>query len=112
MKIAFTSKGPDWNSPMDPRFGRTDFILIFNKDSGEITADDNKDIRDSAHGAGPLASKKLIELGPDILITGNGPGSNASAVLEKSGIKIFIGAQNMTVKEAYEAWEKGLLASL
>ena len=38
MKIAFTTKGKDWNSEMDPRFGRTQFFLIYDdeKPSEEV----------------------------------------------------------------------------
>jgi predicted Fe-Mo cluster-binding NifX family protein len=43
------------------------------------------------------------------LITGNGPGSNTSAVLEKINIKIFIGATNMSAQEALEHYKKGWL---
>ena len=27
MKIAFTTKGTQWDSKIDPRFGRTDYLL-------------------------------------------------------------------------------------
>jgi predicted Fe-Mo cluster-binding NifX family protein len=43
------------------------------------------------------------------LITGNGPGGNAATVLEKTGIKILVGAGDMTAKEAYEAYQNGEL---
>jgi len=43
------------------------------------------------------------------LITGNGPGGNASVVLEKAGTKIYIGAGNMIVKEAYDAFKNNEL---
>jgi len=43
------------------------------------------------------------------LITGNGPGGNAATVLEKTGVKIFVGAGDMTVKEAYEFYKSSRL---
>ncbi len=33
MKIAFTAKGRDWDSMIDPRFGRTDYIVVYDEDS-------------------------------------------------------------------------------
>ena len=38
MKIIFTTKGTEWDSAMDPRFGRTEFFLIYDedKDTGEF----------------------------------------------------------------------------
>ena len=62
-----------------------------------------------AHGAGPQTAKKLFDLHPDVLITGNGPGGNAASVLQKASLEIFTGAGDMTVKEAYEAYKNGNL---
>ena len=105
MKIAFTTKGTKWESEMDPRFGRTEFILVYDDEKDEFTSFDNREIENEAHGAGPKTSQKLFEMGPQVLITGNGPGGNAATVLEKAGIEIYIGAGQMSVKEAYEAYK-------
>ncbi|MEZ5198932.1 MAG: NifB/NifX family molybdenum-iron cluster-binding protein [Bacteroidales bacterium] len=109
MKIAFTTKGTEWDSAMDPRFGRTEFFVIYDEDKDTLDYADNRDAGNEAHGAGPKAAQKLFEFNPDILITGNGPGGNAGAVLEKTGMKIFTGAGEMTVKEAYNAYKNGKL---
>ncbi len=109
MKIAFTTKGTEWDSMMDPRFGRTEFILIYDEEKDELTNFDNREIEGEAHGAGPKTAQKLFELNPDILITGNGPGGNAATVLEKAGMKIFTGAGEMTAKEAFEAYKNSSL---
>jgi len=109
MKIAFTTKGTSWDSMMDPRFGRTDFILVYNDENDEMTQFDNRSVSDVAHGAGPKTAQTLFELGPDILITGNGPGGNAADVIEKAGIKIYVGASEITVKEAFETFKDGSL---
>ncbi len=111
MKIAFTAKGTDWDSQMDPRFGRTEYILVYDDEKEIFEAFDNRDIENEAHGAGPKTSQKLFEMGPQVLITGNGPGGNAASVLEKAGISIFIGAGQMTVKEAFEAYKNNQLKS-
>ena len=109
MKIAFTTKGTTWDAAMDPRFGRTEYILVYDTETNELMSYDNRAIANEAHGAGPQTAQKLFEMNPDILITGNGPGGNAAAVLEKSGLKIYIGAGEMTVKDAYEAYKNGNL---
>ena len=109
MKIAFTTKGTEWDSAMDPRFGRTEYFLIYDDEKDELSNYDNRDSANDAHGAGPKTAQKLFELKPDILITGNGPGGNAAAVLQKTGVKIFTGAGEMTVKEAYEAFKSNSL---
>ena len=109
MKIAFTTKGIEWDSMIDPRFGRTEFIVIYDEEKNELTNFDNREIEGEAHGAGPKTAQKLFELQPDIIITGNGPGGNAAAVLGKSPVKIYTGAGQMTVKEAYDAYKSNSL---
>ena len=109
MKIAFTTKGTTWDSAMDPRFGRTEYFLIYDEEKDDLTGYDNRDAANDAHGAGPKTAQKLFEFRPDVLITGNGPGGNAAAVLEKTGIKIFTGAGGITAKEAYKAYKNGEL---
>lgn len=109
MKIAFTTKGTDWDSEMDPRFGRTEFILVYDDEKDEFTSFDNREIENEAHGAGPKTSQQLFEMGAQVLITGNGPGGNAATVLEKAGVKVFIGAGEMKIKEAYKAYQNNSL---
>ena len=94
---------------MDPRFGRAEFFLVYDEDSKELAFLDNSDIQEEAHGAGPKTAQRVFELSPEILITGNGPGGNAATVLEKAGIQIYIGAGQMTVKEAFEAYKNNKL---
>ena len=105
MKIAFTSKGTNWDSLIDPRFGRTEFLLVYDEEKDELIHFDNREIENEAHGAGPKTAQKLFELHADVLITGNGPGGNAAAVLEKTGLRIFIGAEDITVRAALDAYK-------
>jgi len=109
MKIAFTTNGLEWNSKMDPRFGRTEYILVYDEEKKEFTSFDNREIENEAHGAGPKTSQQLFEMGAQVLITGNGPGGNAATVLEKAGVITYVGAGEMTVKQAYEAYQNNQL---
>ena len=109
MKLIFTTQGADWESSMDPRFGRTQFFFVYDEESEKIQTYDNTAIENEAHGAGPKTAQKLSEFGAEVLITGNGPGGNASAVLEATGTEIYVGAGEMTVREAYDAYKKGVL---
>ena len=109
MKIAFTTKGTEWSSKMDARFGRTAFFIVYDEESGELIHFDNRSTENAAHGAGPKAAQKLYELKASILITGNGPGGNAGTVLDKIGIKSFVGAGEMTVQQAYDAYKNNEL---
>ena len=107
MIIVFTTNGKDWDSKMDARFGRAKYFVAYDEDTKELTALDNSDVENEAHGAGPKAAQKLAELKANILITGNGPGGNAATVLQKLGTECYIGAGEMTMKEAYDAYKKG-----
>ena len=109
MRIAFTTKGTDWNSKMDPRFGRTEYFIVYDEVNKNFETLDNRDSSKDAHGAGPKTAQKLFELKADVLITGNGPGGNAGVVLEKASTEVYIGAGKMTVKEAYEAYKNNIL---
>jgi predicted Fe-Mo cluster-binding NifX family protein len=109
MKLAFTSKGITWDSMMDPRFGRTEYILVYDDANDKFSHFENSAIKNEVHGAGPRTAQKVFDLQPDVLITGNGPGGNAAAVLKKMNMKIYIGAGEMSVKEAYNAYKKGIL---
>lgn len=109
MKIAFTSTGETWDSLIDPRFGRTEFILIYDEESEKLTSYDNRNIINMAHGAGPQTSQKLYDLAPDILITGNGPGGNAQSILSRMQLKIYVGAGGLTIRDAYNKFKNNQL---
>ena len=109
MKLAFTSKGNTWDSMMDPRFGRTSYLLIYDDEADKLSHYNNWAIKNEISGAGPRTAQKLFDLKPDVLITGNGPGENAAAVLKKMELKIFIGAGHMSVNEAFSAYKTGAL---
>ncbi|HAH59817.1 MAG: NifB/NifX family molybdenum-iron cluster-binding protein [Lentimicrobiaceae bacterium] len=109
MKIAFTAAGTNWDSMIDPRFGRTEYIVIHDENSEELIAIDNSAVKNEAHGAGTATSQRIFELKPDVLITGNGPGDTAAKALAHMKMKIFVGAQDMTLKQAYEKYKSGEL---
>lgn len=109
MKIAVTAKGGSWDSPVDARFGRADYLVFFTEGSDELEVIDNRDIQDVAHGAGPKTAQLLYDKAPNVLITGNGPGDNATAILKHLDIELYLGAADMTVREAYQAYKDNKL---
>jgi predicted Fe-Mo cluster-binding NifX family protein len=109
MKIVFSTKGNSWDSQMDPRFGRAEMFVTYDEDSDTLTSEENLETESMEHGAGLQTSKKVLDLNPDVIITGNGAGNKALAILEKSNVNMYIGAGDMTVKEAYEAYKNNKL---
>lgn len=109
MKIAFTAKGEDWDSLLDPRFGRTQYILVFDDEMEKLSMYDNREIEGVEHGAGPQTANLLFDINPDVLITGNGPGGNAAKVLEKIEVKIYLANSDLTIRKAYKSFKSNSL---
>lgn len=109
MKIAFTAKGNTWDSQVESRFGRAEYIFLYDESTEETQFIDNRDVIKIEHGAGLKTAQKLFEKSPNILITGNGPGGNALRILEKLNLKIFLIDKELTIREAYDAYKRGLL---
>lgn len=105
MKIVFTAKGAEWNSPMDERFGRMELLVIYDEESQTLQSVTNMETEAMEHGAGLQTSQKVLEYKPDVIITGNGAGRKALEILKRSNVKIYVGAGEMTLKEAYEAYK-------
>ena len=112
MKIAFTAAGKDWDAMIDPRFGRTEYIVVFDEATDKLSVIDNSSVKNEAHGAGTATSQKIFELNPDVLITGNGPGNNAAKALEQMEMKTFVGAQDLTLKQALVQYREGKLKGI
>ncbi len=109
MKIVFTAKGGDWSSQMDPRFGRMDMLVTYDEDSDKLEAITNNETEAMEHGAGLQTSKKVLDLNPDVIITGNGAGQKALEILKRSNVKMYTGAGDMTLKEVYDAYKNDKL---
>jgi len=109
MKIVFTTKGIEWNSPMDARFGRAEYLVVYDDKDGKLVSVSNNEVKSMQHGAGLQTSKKVLKLGAEVIITGNGAGEKALDILKSSEIKIFVGAGEMSVEDAYKAFKNNQL---
>jgi len=109
MKIVFTAKGGNWSSQIDERFGRCEMFVVYEEEKNTLQTISNEEVKDMGHGAGLQIAKKVLDLNPDIIITGNGAGEKALQILNKSTVKMYIGAGGMSLKEAYEAYKNNKL---
>ncbi|MCD6432990.1 MAG: dinitrogenase iron-molybdenum cofactor biosynthesis protein [Sulfurimonas sp.] len=105
MKIVFTAKGDNWDSQMDPRFGRMERLVTYDEATQTLQTASNSETESMEHGAGLQTAQKVLDLNPDVIITGNGAGQKALAILQRSNVKMYVGAGDMTIKEAYEAFK-------
>ena len=107
MKIAVTSKGPDLNDPVDPRFGRAAYILVVDSETFDFDVLDNKKNVNALKGAGIQAAGMVSDKGEKVLLTGF-CGPNAFKVLNAARIKVASDAK-CTVRDAVESFIQGKL---
>jgi len=110
MKVAVTSRGPEPDSEIDPRFGRAKYFIIFDRETDEVVALDNTQNLNALQGAGIQAARNVIDAGAKALITGN-VGPKAFATLKAGGVEVCLGADG-TVRDMVEQYEAGRLRSV
>jgi predicted Fe-Mo cluster-binding NifX family protein len=110
MKLVITSQGPNLADPVDPRFGRARYHILFDPDDGEFTALDNDQRVEAAQGAGVQAAQNVVARGAGVLLTGH-CGPKAYEVLCAAGVQVYSGIEG-TVLEAVQAWRQGNLELL
>ena len=107
MKIAVTSLGESLESPIDQRFGRARFFVLYDLENGEWSVHDNKQNLEAAQGAGIQAARNVAALGVGCVLTGH-CGPNAFRTLRAAGIELYLGVKG-TVAEAVEQVKAGEL---
>jgi len=107
MRVAVTAQGPTLDSPVDPRFGRCRYFVVWDDETEQIEVIDNSAGLVAAGGAGVQAAEKVANAGVRAVITGH-CGPNAHRALTAAGIKIYLGGDG-TVAQAIEQWKQGQL---
>ncbi len=107
MKIAVTSMGETLESPVDPRFGRGRYLLVYDTEKEDYEVIDNQANVQAAQGAGVQAAQAVASAGAEVLLTGH-CGPRAFSVLQSSGVQVVNGATG-TVKESIERFRRGEL---
>ena len=100
MKIAVSSQGTDLTSPVDPRFGRAQYFLIFDTSDESFEVINNDQNVNATQGAGIQAAENVARCQPDVVVAGNF-GPKAFRALKAAGIKAALWAEG-TVAEAVE----------
>ena len=106
MKVCLSSSGPKEESLVDARFGRCPYYAIY--DTRKKFTIVKNDFVQAARGAGIGAAQKVVDLGCQVVITGN-MGPNAFNALKAAGVKIVTGAWGKKVKEAFAAYQNNEL---
>ncbi len=88
MKTVITSEGSDKNSIFDLRFGRAVFFCVYDDATGGMEFIKNE-YADAQGGVGTSASKKMLELGVQKVISGDF-GPKAIDILERFKVQLVI----------------------
>ncbi|MDK2990849.1 MAG: hypothetical protein PWP48_82 [Clostridiales bacterium] len=109
MKIAVTATGRTPSVPIDSRFGRSPFFIVYDtdKDSWECLGNDNIG---SAGGVGIATAQMLAAKGVNAIITGN-VGPNAMQALQAAGIEVYT-VSGGSVEQVIEMYKRGMLEKL
>ena len=106
MKICITSTGDSLESQLDFRFGRCQYFIFLDTDTGKFEAVQNPAVN-AMHGAGIQSSQIVIDQKPVAIITGN-IGPNASSILSTAGLNVLAGFAG-TVGKVVQAYKEGKL---
>jgi len=107
MRIAITAEGQTLASPVDPRFGRAAWFIVYDTVDKSARAVDNQRGQMAGQGAGVQAVETLAREGATALLTGH-CGPNAFRALSAAGIQVFLGASG-SVADAIQAHQDGAL---
>ncbi|HSG28549.1 MAG TPA: NifB/NifX family molybdenum-iron cluster-binding protein [Candidatus Krumholzibacterium sp.] len=111
MVIAVSSTGTTEEGPVDRRFGRAPYFILYDTDTGKYRTVDNSRASGETQGAGITAGETLFKQSVDTVITFH-VGPKAFRVLEAGRIDVAVCREDMTVKEAVGMFLSGKLESL
>ena len=107
MKLAITSLGEGLESPIDQRFGRARYFILYDTETEAWAVHDNQQNLNAMQGAGVQAGQKVVEIGAEAVVTGH-CGPKAFATLKAGNIAVYSGASG-TVENAITAFAEGTL---
>ena len=105
--ICITAKGDNLDAEIDPHFGRCQYFILYDLESGRFEAIQNEGSGDTRGGGfGIRAAEFVISQGAKAVITGEiGPGPLEK--LKSKGIKAITDITSGTVREAIEKFKRG-----
>lgn len=105
MKLCITATGNTLEARTDSSFGRAPWLILVDTDTLAFEAVENSNAR-ASQGAGIAAAQLISNKGADGLLTGR-VGPKALSALQASGIAIFEGLIDSSVREAVSRFNQG-----
>jgi predicted Fe-Mo cluster-binding NifX family protein len=110
MKIILTATSPNFDSNVDPRFGRGAYFLIIDSDTLEWQAYPNPGAS-APGGAGIQAAQFVCDQKVNVAISGDF-GPNAYNALNAAGISMYLFGSCRTVQETIQHFKSGQIEPL
>lgn len=104
MKIAVTAVGEKLSDNLDPRFGRTEKIIIYDLEATSYEVLDNSESLNASGGAGIKTAEKIVNTNSTVVITGD-CGPKAMNVLNAAKVKVFY-SKALTVEDAINEYKE------
>lgn len=110
MKIVIPAQGKELSSELDLRFGRAEWLVVYDLENDFFEAHSNELNLNAVQGAGIQTGLNIANLNVDAVITGN-VGPNAFKTLSAANVKIYL-AERQSVQEAVNKFKAGELKEI
>ena len=110
MKIAVSAEQAKPQSPIDPRFGRAKYFMIYDDEKESWEEIDNVQNLEATQGAGIQSAANVVNAGCSALISGH-CGPKAFSALNKAGVAVYT-VKDGSVQNAVDAFKLGKLKKL
>jgi predicted Fe-Mo cluster-binding NifX family protein len=110
MKIAISACSDTLSAKTHSLFGRCDYFVIVDTETGESTALKNKSVEAST-GAGTACAQELFNAGVKAIVSGK-VGPNAYEALKSAGVAIHLAPPGLTVQESLDKFKAGSLPEM
>jgi predicted Fe-Mo cluster-binding NifX family protein len=107
MKVAISACGDSLGSKAHDLFGRCDYFVIVDTETGESSSVKNSSA-EAATGAGTAAAQELFNAGVKAVVSGK-VGPNAYEVLKAAGVAIYLAPPGLSVQEVLEKFKANSL---
>ncbi|HHY16810.1 MAG TPA: dinitrogenase iron-molybdenum cofactor biosynthesis protein [Firmicutes bacterium] len=107
MKLAVCSQGKTLDSKVDPRFGRSQYFVIVDLETGETEAIENPSVA-LGHGAG-INSAQVLSKKDVSVVCAQHVGPKAFSSLDAAGIRVYGMGLNKIVGDVVEEFKKDML---
>ena len=104
MRIILTVNSPSFDSEVDPRFGRSAYLLILDTETQQWEAHANPGVN-ATNGAGIQAAQFATEKKAEAVLSGDF-GPHAFEALQAAGIAMYLYADSQTARKAIERFQR------